>query len=265
MSALPALSNEQWPTVLDCLSEWMGEGMPLEVGIDRLREKWGMREDDLASIQWRLRRYEADKRRALKEADLPLHPNAAEMMPAASHCRLPEGQLAMLFQVVEYVFGVSLLNARTFWKPGRNTHLRDGDTWQEHEGEGRGWTACAVEVRRATGEVEWFPECRVRAVDRQPIKGRKYRLIHMAELCFEGETLNEKEISRRLAAFKFAYFGPSGSGVKSAVHLATAAGVSKQAISARLKFVREKHDASTGEGGDRLHGSVPARGRRMMA
>lgn len=254
------LTPLQWEAVLECLYEWGAEGVPLAVGLERMRETWGMLPEDIERAPALFKRYARDRWREGVESPAELSEGMG--VPAAASTRLPEGIMGVLCSLVEEVFGPALLCAEVRWMPGPEVIIREGDTYEEKTGEGEGWLVGAVIVQRSSGEREVFPECRVRGMRRTPRPGCKHRHLILWQLEVVSERLAEWSLARRLAAWKFTYFG-EGSGVPAAAALAAAAGVKKQTMAKTLARVRESHERLTGEAPDRLGGCVPERGRRL--
>lgn len=255
------LTPLQWEAVLEYLYECGAEGIPLGVSIVRLRDVWGVLPVDIERVPSMFRKYALERWRDGMESPAALTDEMAELLPQGGGGRLPQGIMGILCEAVGEMFGVSMTKAKVTWQRGPEITMSEGDTYLEKEGEGRDWLVRAVIVRRANGTEEVFPEHRVRGMRRKLRAGCKKPQLLLDCLTLSSDGINEKAMLRRLAAWKFTYFGRE-SGVMNGVELADVFGVKKQTMHKQLKRVRQWHETRTGEASGRLGGCVTSRGNR---
>lgn len=254
------LTLKEWEHVMEYLYEAGAEGVSLAQGMERMRE-WGVVESDLARVPRMFQKYSRSRWRDGVEGPAALTDEMAELLPQCGSGRLPEGIMGILCEALETMFGAALTRSEVKWGPGPEVVMRPDDTYLEKTGEGPGWLVGAVIVRRKDGTEEVYPEHRVKGLRGKLRPGRRHPQLIMECLHLCVDALDEKALLRRLAAWKFTYFGRE-SGVSTGVELATVCGVKKQTLHKQLKRVRRVHEKWTGEGGTRLKGCVPERGRR---
>lgn len=263
------LTELEWESVVEFCDVLRGEGLDFDdiraqlrrkpkVSDPLLRRGWGMDEADVAQVEPRVRgewlnRIKGEEER--EEFEEVKHGGAAAVP------RQVPVSLGALAEIVQFMWGMNIADAEVVWRPARKVTVYPGDKVREIKGPGRDWLVCAVEICRADGGVDVFPEHAVRAEEQSLERGRNGRRVHLKMLSLEGKRHDAEAGMRRLAAVKFSYFQES-SGIESAAELGKINGTSKQNEAQRMARIRLVHERVTGEGADRLNGAVPERGRR---
>jgi hypothetical protein len=165
--------------------------------------------------------------------------------PGGQAEKLAETAAALLDYLQE-----GILKFQVRWKFWRWRKIRKGEKVELCEGAGerivRGrpvsWMVCAVFVVQNGKTVAAFPEAKVRRYDKRRNGGKAMQIERMEII---GEDLNREELCRRFAAMLRLYRG-GASGLRSQVHLAAAAGVTKQAVSDMQLRMKQHYHRRTG-------------------
>lgn len=162
---------------------------------------------------------------------------------------------AEALRVVSYL-KAGLLQARYKWKFWGRFAVDDGCSIDDvrgpgsvtlPSGESAQWWTRGVVVRAADGSVlQAWAEARVRCRRRNGTGSREQ--IEIERLDLDGEVVDPREISARLAAVLHTFLGTQGSPWRNNAELAEALGVSRQAIQMRRRRLLKAAGARTGDG-----------------
>lgn len=155
-----------------------------------------------------------------------------------------------------------LLKARWRWVLFRNVELPEGVERVECVGPGcceladgrvAEWMWGAVMFRKAGEVLEIFEECRVRRERPAGWNGSRGRRIDLERRELDGEQIDMRDLSARLAALLHTCLGGAGSEFRNNEHLAQLLGVSREAMRVRKKRIMKDAGLRSAEG------LVPAR------
>jgi len=160
-----------------------------------------------------------------------------------------------------------ILKQKVVWKFLRWRKMREGERIETCVGAGErmvsgvpvSWMTCAVLIVKKGATLEAYPEAKVRRQDKRSKGGWAIQLERMEIV---GEQINREELCRRFAAMLRLYRG-SASGLRSQVHLANAAGVTKQAVSDMQLRMKQHYQRATG--GRALFEKVSGKGPRRRS
>lgn len=150
-----------------------------------------------------------------------------------------------------------LLKARWKWVFHKLVPLLEGMTWETIRGPGSAtlpdgtvaaWLSQAVILRRSTGIVDVFSECRRKQIRKPGWMGGKHPRIVIQRREVDGEKIDVRDISARLATLLHTCLGPVRSTFRSNEHLAKLLGVTREAMRVRKKRIMTKAGIRSGEG-----------------
>lgn len=191
---------------------------------------------------WKKREFRKEAKRAV-----PVEPSSLEAVAAAESVSDEGGRGQGLLEVLRYLGG-ELVSAKPVWKREQKYTLREGEGVEYRHGQGESWLHCAVLILQAGRIVRVFPERRIIGKIPAGWNGTRGETLRMEWLSLECEELDREKIITRFAAAMQLHH--SGSGLKSAAHLAALTGRTRQAAAAqRAVLARHYYERTEGAAG----------------